>query len=197
MVKIRTLPHGKPDPAPDDFSFFVDAASVLRFWTGTDLIDDLFPVFMRDGIVPRHTAYLADHMMLQFDQAFIICYHKNLSLLVIDDSISHSISYFAVRVMENHGSVFLFYYGNTFRHLLYFSCQKSLQFCLIRRCGCRSADLSLYGRRARMPERPHSRKKTIKEGTAEVKKGEQIKESVQAGQGLAVSKEKDEKEEKE
>ena len=42
-----------------------------------------------------------------------------------------------------------------------------------------------------MPERPHSRKKTIKEGTAEVKKGEQIKESVQAGQGLAVSKEKE------
>ena len=44
-----------------------------------------------------------------------------------------------------------------------------------------------------MPERPHSRKKTIAEGTAEVKKGEQISESVQAGEGLAFSKEKEEK----
>ena len=48
-----------------------------------------------------------------------------------------------------------------------------------------------------MAERPHSRKKTIEEGTAEVKKGEQIQESVQAGEGLAFSKEKDNKEEKE
>ncbi len=47
-----------------------------------------------------------------------------------------------------------------------------------------------------MQERPHSRKKTIKEGTAEVKKGEQVKDSVQAGKGLAFSKDKDEKEEK-
>ena len=46
-----------------------------------------------------------------------------------------------------------------------------------------------------MPERPHSRKKTIEEGTAQVKKGEQIKDSVQAGEGLAFSKEKEEKEE--
>ena len=48
-----------------------------------------------------------------------------------------------------------------------------------------------------MAERPHSRKKTIAEGTAEVKKGEQIKDSVQAGEGLAFSKEKEEKEDKE
>ena len=49
-----------------------------------------------------------------------------------------------------------------------------------------------------MADRPHSRKKTIAEGTAEVKKGEQITESVQAGEGLAFSKEKEEeKEEKE
>ena len=49
-----------------------------------------------------------------------------------------------------------------------------------------------------MPERPHSRKKTIVEGTAEVKKGEQISGSVQAGEGLAFSKEEkdDGKEEK-
>ncbi len=40
-----------------------------------------------------------------------------------------------------------------------------------------------------MPERPHSRKKTVEEGTVEVKKGEQVKESVQAGDGLAFSKE--------
>lgn len=46
-----------------------------------------------------------------------------------------------------------------------------------------------------MPERPHSRKKKIEEGTAEVKKGEQIKDSVQAGEGLAFSGEKDEKKE--
>ena len=45
-------------------------------------------------------------------------------------------------------------------------------------------------------ERPHSRKKTVAEGTAEVKKGEQVKDSVQAGEGLAFSKEEDEKEEK-
>ena len=44
-----------------------------------------------------------------------------------------------------------------------------------------------------MPERPHSRKKTIAEGTAEVKKGEQIKDSVQAGEGLAFLSEKAEK----
>lgn len=48
-----------------------------------------------------------------------------------------------------------------------------------------------------MPERPHSRKKTIAEGTAEVKKGEQISDSVQAGEGLAFSEEKDGKDEKE
>ena len=48
-----------------------------------------------------------------------------------------------------------------------------------------------------MPERPHSRKKKVEEGTAEVKKGEQIQDSVQAGEGLAFSKEKDEEEEKE
>ena len=41
-----------------------------------------------------------------------------------------------------------------------------------------------------MPERPHSRKKTVAEGTAEVKKGEQIQDSVQAGEGLAFSEEK-------
>ena len=52
-------------------------------------------------------------------------------------------------------------------------------------------------RRDNMPERPHSRKKTIAEGTTEVKKGEQIKDSVQAGEGLAFSKEKEEKEDKE
>ena len=46
-----------------------------------------------------------------------------------------------------------------------------------------------------MPERPHSRKKTIEEGTVEVKKGEQVKDSVQAGEGLAFSKEKDDNEE--
>ena len=40
-----------------------------------------------------------------------------------------------------------------------------------------------------MPERPHSRKKKIAEGTAEVKKGEQVKDSIQAGDGLAFSKE--------
>ena len=40
-----------------------------------------------------------------------------------------------------------------------------------------------------MPERPHSRKKKIEEGTAEIKKGEQISDSVQAGEGLAFSKE--------
>ena len=48
-----------------------------------------------------------------------------------------------------------------------------------------------------MPERPHSRKKTIEEGTAEVKKGEQIENSVQAGEGLAFSKEKIDTEEEE
>jgi len=48
-----------------------------------------------------------------------------------------------------------------------------------------------------MPERPHSRKKTIAEGTAEVKKGEKVQDSVQAGEGLAFSKEKDDKAEKE
>ena len=42
-----------------------------------------------------------------------------------------------------------------------------------------------------MPDRPHSRKKTIDEGTAEVKKGERIEGSVQAGEGLAFSKEKE------
>lgn len=46
-----------------------------------------------------------------------------------------------------------------------------------------------------MPERPHSRKKKIEEGTAEVKKGEQIKDSVRAGEGLAFSAEKEEKKE--
>ena len=46
-------------------------------------------------------------------------------------------------------------------------------------------------------ERPHSRKKTVAEGTAEVKKGEQVKDSVQAGEGLAFSKEEEKKEEKE
>jgi hypothetical protein len=46
-----------------------------------------------------------------------------------------------------------------------------------------------------MPERPHSRKKTIAEGTAEVKKGQQVKDSVQAGEGLAFSKEQSDKEE--
>ena len=45
-----------------------------------------------------------------------------------------------------------------------------------------------------MPERPHSRKKTVAEGTAEIKKGEQIQNSVQAGEGLAFSKEETEKE---
>ena len=48
-----------------------------------------------------------------------------------------------------------------------------------------------------MPDRPHSRKKTIEEGTAEVKKGEKIADSVQAGDGLAFSNEKDKKEEDE
>ena len=47
-----------------------------------------------------------------------------------------------------------------------------------------------------MVERPHSRKKKIEEGTAEVKKGEQIKNSVQAGEGLAFTKEPAEKEDK-
>ena len=45
-------------------------------------------------------------------------------------------------------------------------------------------------------ERPHSRKKTVAEGTAEVKKGEQVTDSVQAGEGLALSEEEDEKEDK-
>ena len=46
-----------------------------------------------------------------------------------------------------------------------------------------------------MPERPHSRKKKIEEGTAEVRKGEQIEDSVQAGEGLAFSEKKDDEEE--
>ena len=46
-----------------------------------------------------------------------------------------------------------------------------------------------------MPERPHSRKKKIEDGTAEVKKGEQIKDSVQAGEGLAFSKDNENDEE--
>ena len=45
-------------------------------------------------------------------------------------------------------------------------------------------------------ERPHSRKKTIAEGTAEVKKGEEIRDGVQAGEGLAFSEEKDDGKEK-
>jgi len=40
-----------------------------------------------------------------------------------------------------------------------------------------------------MPERPHSRKKKIEEGTAEVKKGGQISNSVQAGEGMPFSNE--------
>ena len=47
-----------------------------------------------------------------------------------------------------------------------------------------------YQRRKLMMERPHSRKKTVEEGTAQVRKGEQIQDSVQAGEGLAFSKEK-------
>lgn len=46
-----------------------------------------------------------------------------------------------------------------------------------------------------MAERPHSRKKTIAEGTAEVKKGTIVSNSVQAGEGLAMSKEQEEKKE--
>ncbi len=47
-------------------------------------------------------------------------------------------------------------------------------------------------------ERPHSRKKTVVEGTAEVKKGEKLEDSVQAGQGdapfaTAAEKQEDEK----
>ena len=38
-----------------------------------------------------------------------------------------------------------------------------------------------------MPERPHSRKKKIVEGVAVVKKGEEIENSVQAGEGLPFS----------
>ena len=48
-----------------------------------------------------------------------------------------------------------------------------------------------------MPERPHSRKKKIVEGVAVVKKGEKIENSVQAGDGLPFSPEKEEKEDKE
>lgn len=48
-----------------------------------------------------------------------------------------------------------------------------------------------------MPERPHSRKKTVEEGTVEVKKGEKVKDSIQAGEGLAFSKEKESKTQKE
>ena len=47
-----------------------------------------------------------------------------------------------------------------------------------------------------MPERPHSRKKTIVEGTAEVKKGEQIEDSVQASDGEAIGAQAEEQEEK-
>ncbi len=39
-----------------------------------------------------------------------------------------------------------------------------------------------------MPERPHSRKKTIEEGTAEIKKGERISDSVRAGDGAPFAK---------
>ena len=46
-----------------------------------------------------------------------------------------------------------------------------------------------------MADRPHSRKKTVAEGTAEVKKGDRIEDSVQAGEGLAFSEEKDDKKE--
>ena len=46
-----------------------------------------------------------------------------------------------------------------------------------------------------MAERPHSRKKKIEEGTAQVKKGERAANCIQAGEGLAFSKEKDEKKE--
>ena len=46
-------------------------------------------------------------------------------------------------------------------------------------------------------ERPHSRKKTIIEGTAEVKKGEKIEESVQAGEGGAPFSSVDENQEDE
>lgn len=46
-----------------------------------------------------------------------------------------------------------------------------------------------------MPERPHSRKKTVAEGTAEVKKGEMVQGSAQAGEGLACSEEKPAKKE--
>ena len=46
-----------------------------------------------------------------------------------------------------------------------------------------------------MADRPHSRKKTIEEGTAQVKKGERVENSVQAGEGLAFTKENPKKEE--
>ena len=48
-----------------------------------------------------------------------------------------------------------------------------------------------------MPERPHSRKKKIVEGVAEVKKGEKIENSVQAGDGLPFSPKEEKQEEEE
>ena len=75
MIDIRIQSHGKADTPAYDLPFFIDAAPVFRLGTGADFIDDLFPGFMGNIVVPRKTTDFTEYMMLQFNKILVIGDH--------------------------------------------------------------------------------------------------------------------------
>ena len=71
-VHIRIQSHGQADPSADDFPFLVDTATVLGFGSGNDLQHQLLAVLVRQFSVPRQAAHLAEDMVFQFNNAFVV-----------------------------------------------------------------------------------------------------------------------------
>ena len=78
LVDIRALSHGEPDPAAYNLPLLIDAAPVLGLGARAHLICDLLAVIVRQFVIPRQAAHLADDEMLQVNNPLVICNHRSL-----------------------------------------------------------------------------------------------------------------------
>ena len=92
LVQIRAHPHRKTYPSADDLTLLVDTAPVGWLLARYHTIDRTLPLLVCKLIVPCHAADFPDHLMLQFNQAFIICNHTSvLSADVSASAITHPV----------------------------------------------------------------------------------------------------------
>ena len=82
VVDVGISTHCESDSAAYDLAFFVDAAAVGRFRSRTHIVDNPLALFVREIIVPCHAADFPDHVMFQFDEAFVIGDHTSILSLM-------------------------------------------------------------------------------------------------------------------